>query len=93
MTTTERKHLPEAIGELEAVARQILAPDFDGDTREAITAALEQTATSRGDRSAHWFMDLFLDAEAHDCLNNQWCYVCEVVRAQVDGRRFSSLGG
>lgn len=76
MTATDRERRPEAIGELEAVARQILAPDFGGDTREAITAALEQVATSRGDRFTHSFMDLFLDAEGHDCLSNRWCFVC-----------------
>jgi hypothetical protein len=82
------EHRPEAIGELEAVARQILAPDFDGDTREAIVAALEQVATSHGDRLAHWFMDLWLDAEAHDCLSNsRGCYLCQIIRAQREGRR------
>ena len=88
MTATDKERIPEAISELEAVARQILAPDFDGDTREALIAALDQMVTSRGDRLAHWFMDLWLDAVDHDCLSsNRGCDLCEVRRAQREGRR------
>jgi hypothetical protein len=87
MTATDKERHPEAIDQLEAVARQILAPDYDGDTRQAITAALEQIATSRGDRLAHVLVDLWADAAAHECLSNRWCYLCEVTRAQREGRR------
>ena len=86
-TASAQDHRSDAFDEIEAAARRILDPGFDGDAVEAIRAAADYVATLGDDRLAHWFTDLLLDLEAHDCINDEWCYVSEVARMQREGRR------
>ena len=66
----------DAIDDLESIALGIL-PGFEGTAMEAILAAADHVATHGDDRMAHGFADRLLDIEAHSCINDEWCHVCE----------------
>ncbi len=83
--TARNRRQPDALDEFVAVALRIVGPDFRGALVDVIPAAADYVERFGDDRLAHWWADVRLDLDSHDCINGaEWCSVCE---QQAEGRR------